>query len=171
MDRVARAGRGQRGGGRLVRRPRREGDRHVASGSARSVSASPTSASTASPRKRATPSASTGWSRRSAKIAKALFGTSAAVSTSTTPGQRRRNAATSPSENAACGCGERITRIASTPAGSPGQASAPKRSSPRTLAGASSRSARLPTDRPASAPARARPRPAAAASTASTILV
>ena len=74
---------------------------------ARDVAASPTSASTASPRKRTTPSASTGWSRRSGKIANALPGTSAAVSTSTRPGRRARSASRSPSAKRACGCGER----------------------------------------------------------------
>ena len=59
---------------------------------------------------------------------------------------------------------------ASTVVGSPGQASAAKRSSPRTLAGASSRAVRLPTARPACGAGTSITSPPATASTASTIL-
>ena len=121
-----------------------------ASAIASTVSASPTSASTASPRKRTRPSASTGWSLRSAKIAKRCSARRPRVTTSTRPGQRARSAPRSPSSKAAWACGERTTRIVSDGnAPARGSSSAPKRSVPVTLAGASSRGARAPTARPA----------------------
>ena len=68
------------------------------------------------------------------------------------------------------GCGERTTRIASTGVAEDGSASAPKRSLPVTLAGASSRATRAPTACPTRAAGTSTTPPAATASTASTIL-
>ena len=112
----------QRGGDRLVR-----GER-LRSGSAASASA----IAATSPRRRPAPAPPRRESARRRRRApagragrgrsrSALCGTSAAVSTSTRPGQRARSAARSPSSNAACACGERITRIASTGRRRPGQ--------------------------------------------------
>ena len=84
------------------------------------------------------------------KIANALFGTSAALTTSTMPGQRARKAARSPTSKRACACGERIdAHRQHRRRPQRGSASAPKRSLPVTLAGASSRATRAPTACPA----------------------
>ena len=78
---------------------------------------SPTRHSTASPRKRTRPSASTGWSFTSGKMPKLFTGTSRAVMTSTSPGCAARNGPKSPSVKRALACGERMVRSQSAPAG------------------------------------------------------
>ncbi len=78
---------------------------------------SPTRHSTASPRKRTRPSASTGWSFTSGKMPKLFTGTSRAVTTSTSPGCAARNGPKSPSVKRALACGERMVRSQSAPAG------------------------------------------------------
>ena len=105
--------------------------------------AMPTSASTASPRKRTSPGASTGWSFIFGKMPNEFSpGTSLAVRIATSPGVRALTASRSPSVKRARACGERTTRIHSASAGA---SSAPNRSVPATFGQPSTRARRVPT--------------------------
>ena len=119
MQRLAGRGGGEGGVRRLVRRPRREAERQLRLGQRQQRLGV---ADEGEHRLAAEPCDAVGKHRLVAQVGEDREGVVRHVGGGEHVDDARpaaRNAATSPSVNAACGCGERTTRIASTPAGSP----------------------------------------------------